>query len=516
MAEATQVENKTEEVNLADLLNIRREQQINQEFQDKLNDIRFRPLAAKAEKHQSKIDKQKKKAAKLTDKINKGKKKINKWKAKIADAEKTKAYCEQLLSTHSLPKPLQMFFQSMLDKQNKKIERCQEKIGQKQDKIKKFTSRRMKCQKKIAKRQKKIDKIARIDKFITNIGTSQGRRENFVQMLTEMRKTSLEKKSKKALRIDNKIAQKELALSKATTEAEKVRLQQQIDKLKEQKDKLTGKIERLESMAEKLNAFSVMSESDADKVIDAATEGAKTAFAFDVDDEYDPDDVFIVEADKAFGNQKIEQELSDADKAVIAQLENEVIIDRLYFGEVTAVTLEHIQQAGFEFDGNSTFTKIESAQEEIQENIEMYYQPSSEQKAEPQAEQKTEPQTNQESEPQAEQKPEPQAEQKTEKKAEPQTVQKAEPEKKPVQGGTQTADAGKQSDLVKFTGLSGTHIQALKESNVHFWVKREPDNTFSAYFHRPDVEQAKGVLSSVSQIQKKTASQSRQQTKPKR
>ena len=197
-------------------------------------------------------------------------------------------------------------------------------------------------------------------------------------------------------------------------------------------------------------------------------------------------------------------------------IENEVIIDRLYFGEVTAVTLEHIQQAGFEFDGNSTFTKIESAQEEIQENIEMYYQPSSEQKAEPQAEQKTEPQTNQESEPQAEQEPEPQAEQKTEKKAEPQTVHKAEPEKKPVQGGTQTADAGKQSDLVKFSGLSGTHIQALKESNIHFWVKREPDNSFSAYFHRPDVEQAKGVLSSVAQIQKKTASQSRQQTKPKR
>lgn len=612
MAEATQVENKTEEVNLADLLNRRREQQINQEFQDKLNDIRFRPLAVKAEKHQSKIDKQKKKSAKLTDKINKVEKKINKWKAKIADAEKTKAYCEQLLSTHSLPKPLQMFFQSMLDKQNKKIERCQEKIGQGQEKIKKFTSRRTKCQKKIAKRQEKIDKIARIDKFITNIGTSQGRRENFVQLLTEMRKTSLEKKSKKALRIDNKIAQKELALSKATTEAEKVRIQQQIDKLKEQKDKLTGKIERLESMAEKLNAFSVMLESDADKVIDAATEGAKTAFAFDADDKYDPDDVFIVEADKAFGNQKIEHELSDADKAVIAQLKNEVIIDRLYFGEVTAVTLEHIQQAGFEFDGNSTFTKIESAQEETQENIKMYYQPdktetpesepSSEQKSEPQAEQKAEPEqtehelaaetidnyfdynlnakineqmkkavldskgTDHTDHMQYDEINRAQAEYlfSVKKKAGlefavfdaiPNTKNKVKKEVKgvytlayrdsygkrikdallefenkleqqseqnPVQeptqkGSSQAADAGKQSDLVKFSGLSGTHIQALKESNIHFWVKREPDNTFSAYFHRPDVEQAKGVLSSVSQAQKKTASQSRQQqTKPKR
>ena len=142
-------EMQSAEVNLEELLNKIRTQPL----QEQLDNIRFRPLAAKAEKRKAKIDKQKKKAAKLTDKINKGNQKINKWKAKIADAQKTQAYCEQLLATHSLPKPLQMFFQGMLDRQKGKIERCQEKIKQKQEKIKKFTNKRTKCQKKMAKRQ---------------------------------------------------------------------------------------------------------------------------------------------------------------------------------------------------------------------------------------------------------------------------------------------------------------------------------------------------------------------------
>ena len=156
-------ETQSAEVNLEELLNRVRTQPL----QEQVDNIRFRPLAAKAEKRKAKIDKQKKKAAKLTDKINKGNQKINKWKAKIADAQKTKAYCKQLLATHSLPKPLQMFFQGLMDKQDKKIERCQGKISQKEKKIKKLKGKRSKQEKKIQKQQAKIDKIAGIDRFIT-------------------------------------------------------------------------------------------------------------------------------------------------------------------------------------------------------------------------------------------------------------------------------------------------------------------------------------------------------------
>ena len=541
-------ETQSAEVNLEELLNRVRTQPL----QEQVDNIRFRPLAAKAEKRKAKIDKQKKKAAKLTDKINKGNQKINKWKAKIADAQKTKAYCKQLLATHSLPKPLQMFFQGLMDKQDKKIERCQGKISQKEQKIKKLKGKRSKWEKKIRKQQAKIDKIAGIDRFITNMGTAQGRRENFVQVLTSMRKSSLEQKKEKLAAVQKKIAKKEFALSKAASETEKVKLQQQIDKLKDQKDKLEGKINRLEAMAEKLDAFSAMSEQDLEKLITATTEGAKTAFEYD---DYDLDDVFVVEADKAFGNQQIEHELSDEDKAVIAKLENEVFADRLYYGEVSKETMQHIQQAGFEFDGYK-FTKAEPEQE----GFEMYFEPDEPDKSEQQAEQEPEQQAEQEPEQQAEQEPEQQTEQEpeqqTEQEPEQQTEQEpdlpdeqepeqqAEPKpkqqdehepeqqakqepkqqtkqnqtqhgehgtaQKAEQGNGQTAGAGKQSDLVKFSGLSGTHIQALKDSNITFWVKKESENTFSAFVHRSDAEQAKGILSSVSQAQKKTASPFRQ------
>lgn len=526
-------ETQSAEINLEELLNKIRTQPL----QEQLDNIRFRPLAAKAEKRKAKIDKQKKKAAKLTDKINKGNQKINKWKAKIADAQKTKAYCKQLLATHSLPKPLQMFFQGLMDKQDKKIERCQGKISQKEQKIKKLKGKRSKWEKKIQKQQAKIDKIAGIDRFITNMGTAQGRRENFVQVLTGMRKSSLEQKKEKLAAVQKKIARKESALSKATSETEKVKLQQQIDKLKDQKDKLEGKINRLEAMAEKLDAFAAMTEQDADKVMDAATEGAKATFEYDMYDDYDLDDVFVVEADKAFGNQQIEHELSDEDKVVIAQLENEVLVDRLYYGEVSKETMQHIQQAGFEFDGYK-FTKAEPTQEDMQEGFEMYFETDEPDESEQQTEQKTEQQDKSESEqqskpePEQQAKPEPEPEQQgkpepeQQGKPEPEQQVKPEPEQqakqnqpqqgehgtaqKAAQGNGQTAGAGKQSDLVKFSGLSGTHIQALKDSNITFWVKKESENTFSAFVHRSDAEQAKGILSSVSQAQKKAASSFRQ------
>ena len=398
MAESTQPENETNEVNLADILDSKRDKQV---LPDDLSDIRFRPLAVKAEKHQAKIDKLTIRAAKLTDKINKGKQKIDKWNAKIADAQKTKAYCKQLLETQSLPKPLQIFFQGMLDRQDKKTKSCQEKIGQKREKIKKFKSKRKQFLTKITKRQAKIDKIAVIDRFITNMASEQGRRENFLQMLTGLRNSSLDKKNKKVLSLENKIAQKELALSKASTEIEKVRLKQQIDKLNEQKDKLQKKITQLETMAEKLEAFTAMPEYDANKVINATTESAKSTFEHNNYDNME--DVIIDEAEKAFNNQ------------------------------------------------NKTQVS----------------------------------------------------------KSEPDEPDEPDENKKSTHD-TQKTGANKQSELVKYTGLSGMHVQALEESKIPFWVKKETEDTFSAFVQRPNAEKAKSILSSLSQAQNKTFSQLRQ------
>ena len=166
----------------------------------------------------------------------------------------------------------------------------------------------------------------------------------------------------------------------------------------------------------------------------------------------------------------------------------------------------------------------------------MYFEPDEPDKSEQQAEQEPEQQTEQEPDLPDEQEAEQQAEQEPEQQAEPKPKQQDEHEpeqqakqepkqqtkqnqtqqgehgtaQKAAQGNGQTAGAGKQSDLVKFSGLSGTHIQALKDSKITFWVKKESENTFSAFVHRSDAEQAKGILSSVSQAQKKTDSPFRQ------
>ena len=434
MAESTQPENETKKVNLSDILDSKRNKQM---LPDELNDIQFRPLAMKAEKHQAKIDKLNIRAAKLTDKINKSKQKIAKWNAKIADAQNTKAYCKQLLETQSLPNPLQIFFQSMLDRQDKKIESCKEKIGQKQEKIKKFESKQTQYRTKITKRQAKIDKIAVIDRFITNMASEQGRRENFLQMLTGLRNSSLDKKNKKVLSLENKIAQKELALSKASTETEKVRLKQQIDKLNEQKDKLQEKIKQLETMTEKLEAFAAMPEYDTDKVIDAATENAKATFEHD---DYDNmEDVIIDEADKAFSDQNKKQAMKP------------------------------------EPDENKV-SEPEQDEPDKPDELEMP-------------------------------EPEPQANQNQSKYTE--QTQNSQKKQKSTHD-TQKTSANKQSELVKYTGLSGMHVQALEESKIPFWVKKETEDTFSAFVQRPNAEKAKSILSSLSQAQNKTFSQLRQ------
>ena len=93
-------------------------------------------------------------------------------------------------------------------------------------------------------------------------------------------------------------------------------------------------------------------------------------------------------------------------------------------------------------------------------------------------------------------------------------VSKSEPdepdENKKSTHDTQKTGANKQSELVKYTGLSGMHVQALEESKIPFWVKKETEDTFSAFVQRPNAEKAKSILSSLSQAQNKTFSQLRQ------
>lgn len=234
-------------------------------------------LASQVEKRQMKIAKLEDKNTVLSNKIAKNETRIEKQQAKIQDAQKTKAYCKTLLESVTLPKPLQVFFKSMMDRQENKIERCSKKIDDLQDKNIDLTNKITENNNKISKHTAKIESLQKIDKFLTNMQSREGRRENFVQAVSDLRKISLERNSERSLKLDVKIAQKEAALTKVTSSVKKVQLRNQIAKLQVKLNSVNEKITKLTAMTDKLERLATLSEPQADKVIVSATENIQAS-----------------------------------------------------------------------------------------------------------------------------------------------------------------------------------------------------------------------------------------------
>lgn len=234
-------------------------------------------LASEVEKRQVKIAKLEDKNTTLADKTAKNESKIEKQQAKIEDTQKARAYCKTLLESDSLPQPLQVLLKSIVDRQESKISRCKEKISNLKDKNNTLTDKIAANNRKIVKHTAKIENVQKVDKFLINMQSKEGRRENFVQAVSDLRKISLERNSVKSLKLDVKIAQKEAALRKVTSAVEKVKLHNEIDKLQNKLDVVNEKINKLTTMEDKLEKLSTISEQQADKVIITTTENIQAS-----------------------------------------------------------------------------------------------------------------------------------------------------------------------------------------------------------------------------------------------
>lgn len=166
---------------------------------------------------------------------------------------------------------------SMMDRQETKIKKCNDKIGDLKDKNTNLTDKITENNKKISKHTTKIESLQKIDKFLTNMQSREGCRENFIQAISDFRKSSLERNSDKSLKLDIKIAQKEAALTKATSSVEKVQLRNQIAKLQDKLNTVNEKISKLTVMTNKLEKLTTLSEPQADKVIVSATENIQAS-----------------------------------------------------------------------------------------------------------------------------------------------------------------------------------------------------------------------------------------------
>lgn len=313
-------------------------------------------LAAQVEKRQLKIARLEDKNTALSGKIAKNDTKIENQQAKIEDARKTKAYCKTLLETSALPQPLQIFFKSMMDRQENTITRCKDKIGKLKDKNNSMSDKIRDNNKKIAKHTTKIKDIQKVDKFLTNMQSKEGRRENFIQAVSDLRKTSLERNNEKSLKLDVKIAQKEAALTKVTSSVEKVQLRNQIAKLQDKLNSVNEKISKLTAMSDKLEKLSALPDQQADKVIENATNSINKQLAANQGmNEQAVVDTVVNETGKAITNNEIDNRTTpqNEEKSIIEKLNGEINDDLAFFGEVTYETAQHIKEAGYELKDNN-------------------------------------------------------------------------------------------------------------------------------------------------------------------
>lgn len=217
--------------------------------------------------------------AKLEDKINgleskikNNETKINTQKSKIEDSQNSLRYYKAMLETAALSKPLQVFVSSMIDRQNTKIANCNAKIARLEARCDSLSDKIAENNLKIEKQTSRLKVFQKIDTFLVNMQSKDGRRENFLQTITDLRNWSLERNKEKAARLETKFTQKDIALSKATTATERVTLRNQLAKIAEKRQEIENKIEKLTAMTDKLNQLSSMSEQQADRVIVTATE----------------------------------------------------------------------------------------------------------------------------------------------------------------------------------------------------------------------------------------------------
>lgn len=333
-------------------------------------------LASQVEKRQMKIAKLEDKNTVLSQKIAKNETKIEKQQAKIEDAQKTKAYCKTLLESAALPKPLQVFFQSMMDRQESRIKNCNNKISKLQNKNNGLTQKINSNKRKIAKHTVKIESLQKVDQFLTNMQSREGRRENFVQAVSEFQRSSLERSSVKSSKLQSQIAQKETALTKATSSVEKVQLRNQIAKLQVTLSSVNERINKLNAMAAQLDRLAALPADQADKVIDNAVKGVDQQLSADQSmTVQETTDTVVNEAGKAVNNNDIEQQGLDKEQETIAKLNGEISDDLAFFGEVTYETAQHIKEAGYELKGD---TLQKAAAEKAEEHKEVNQQEHSE------------------------------------------------------------------------------------------------------------------------------------------
>lgn len=144
------------------------------------------------------------------------------------------------------PEVANQFFRFAAESKKEKAEKINAKIENKKIKNDKLQNKINKTKNKIKDKMVKLERIKHIDKFISNMFSPEGRKENFVNSLQEFRKWSLESNQKKFEKINNKILHTENILSSDKIwSTEKLKLTDKLKKYNNKKDDIETRIQKL-------------------------------------------------------------------------------------------------------------------------------------------------------------------------------------------------------------------------------------------------------------------------------
>lgn len=172
----------------------------------------------------------------------------------------------------AVPAPIFKFMEKIAEQKQEKINNLSSKIEKRNDKI-------ANNDKKIAKHTKTLETCKKVDTFLQNMKSPEGRKENFINGLQEFNNIALNKATTKLADVEDKIAKTSTAYEKTHSATDKLKLRNKINKLTEQKGVLESKIQGLGGITNRINAVQNASQDKADEVISKSCEGIVNAVA---------------------------------------------------------------------------------------------------------------------------------------------------------------------------------------------------------------------------------------------
>lgn len=214
-------------------------------------------------------DKSASKIVKLEDKNMILTDKSHKVQLKIEKANRFIEVYNQISSpsvAKAVPAPVFNFIKLIAEQKQNKVDSLRNKVEKHNNKIEANNKR-------IDKHTKRMETCEKVNVFLTNMKTSEGRQENFVVGLQEFQSMSLNRTTEKLATVNEKINNFSLAYENTNYASEKIKLRDKIAKLNSKKNKLEVKLEGLNSMGDKFTAVRETTAEKAETIISKSYDG---------------------------------------------------------------------------------------------------------------------------------------------------------------------------------------------------------------------------------------------------